>query len=438
MASIEPYETKAGKRWRVRYRTVDHKASQKRGFLTKRDAQAWLDDNATNIRTGHYVKPSRGRTTVGEIAGDWHASREHRVKPSTWRREADYLERIEADWGTTPVAKVTGKRVQEWLDGLTHDDGRPLSPSSKRQLHWALSSILDRAVADRLIVSNPARKRRRGSGADGVELPKVQARPRVYLTADQLDRLATAAGPMHDLVLFLGLTGLRVGEAGALRVEDVDLNARRITVARTSTLVGGRLVEGPPKNGRPRRVSYPRLLEPILENAMRGKPRAELLFDMPDGGRVRADNLRHRYVLPAQEIAGRAVATLQEALRAPRTGRMDADTMKAVIDAQEATGLPATGTVDAATWRALNVDDEPLTAMTLRPGAEDFGTITTHDLRHTAASLAISSGASAKAVQRMLGHRSAAMTLDVYADLFEDDLDDVADAMDRLIGSTHR
>lgn len=52
--------------------------------------------------------------------------------------------------------------------------------------------------------------------------------------------------------------------------------------------------------------------------------------------------------------------------------------------------------------------------------------VTPHDLRHTAASLAISSGANVKAVQRMLGHASAAMTLDTYADLFEDDLDDVA------------
>ena len=52
--------------------------------------------------------------------------------------------------------------------------------------------------------------------------------------------------------------------------------------------------------------------------------------------------------------------------------------------------------------------------------------MTLHDLRHTAASLAISSGANVKAVQRMLGHASAAMTLDLYADLFDDDLDEVA------------
>ena len=58
--------------------------------------------------------------------------------------------------------------------------------------------------------------------------------------------------------------------------------------------------------------------------------------------------------------------------------------------------------------------------------------VTPHDLRHTAASLAISSGANVKADQQMLGHKSAAMTLDTYAGLFPDDLDAVASALDRV------
>ncbi|MFF1571419.1 tyrosine-type recombinase/integrase [Leifsonia sp. NPDC058292] len=64
--------------------------------------------------------------------------------------------------------------------------------------------------------------------------------------------------------------------------------------------------------------------------------------------------------------------------------------------------------------------------------------MTVHDLRHTAASLAVSAGANVKAVQRMLGHASAAMTLDVYADLFDDDLDAVADALDLAVGRALR
>jgi integrase len=55
--------------------------------------------------------------------------------------------------------------------------------------------------------------------------------------------------------------------------------------------------------------------------------------------------------------------------------------------------------------------------------------LTPHGLRHTAASLAVAAGANVKAVQRMLGHASAVMTLDVYAGLFDDDLDAVADRL---------
>ncbi len=52
--------------------------------------------------------------------------------------------------------------------------------------------------------------------------------------------------------------------------------------------------------------------------------------------------------------------------------------------------------------------------------------ITLHDLRHTCASLAVSAGVNVLALQRMLGHTSAKVTLDTYADLFDDDLDAVA------------
>lgn len=54
-----------------------------------------------------------------------------------------------------------------------------------------------------------------------------------------------------------------------------------------------------------------------------------------------------------------------------------------------------------------------------------IGRLTPHELRHTAASLAVRSGASVLGVQRMLGHNKPSTTLDVYSDLFDDDLDAV-------------
>lgn len=59
-----------------------------------------------------------------------------------------------------------------------------------------------------------------------------------------------------------------------------------------------------------------------------------------------------------------------------------------------------------------------------------------HDLRHTAASLAISAGANVKVVQRLLGHASAAMTLDRYGHLFDTDLATVAKSLSSAIEAT--
>lgn len=61
--------------------------------------------------------------------------------------------------------------------------------------------------------------------------------------------------------------------------------------------------------------------------------------------------------------------------------------------------------------------------------AAKVGPLTPHELRHTAASLAVSAGASVLALQRMLGHDKPSTTLDVYSDLFDEDLDDVADRL---------
>jgi integrase len=88
------------------------------------------------------------------------------------------------------------------------------------------------------------------------------------------------------------------------------------------------------------------------------------------------------------------------------------------------------------TWRGNPLRNLNFRRDVFDRAAEDAGVkdLTPHELRHTAASLAVSAGANVKSVQRMLGHASAAMTLDVYSGLFDDDLDGVADRMDSLPG----
>jgi integrase len=89
---------------------------------------------------------------------------------------------------------------------------------------------------------------------------------------------------------------------------------------------------------------------------------------------------------------------------------------------------PDGGPIRPRNWRARVFDPACAAA-----GITD---LTPHDLRHTAASLAIAQSATVKAVQQMLGHASASMTLDVYAGLFPDELDAVPDALDRVVPQT--
>jgi integrase len=205
---------------------------------------------------------------------------------------------------------------------------------------------------------------------DGVKLPKSAQVDRGYLTHAQVAALTAKVGHMPEVIRFLAYTGLRWGEMAALRVQDFDMLRRRVNISRAVTECGT-LVWGNTKSHERRSVPFPASLTVELAALMVGKGREDLVFTGTRGAVLRGGNYRKRYFAVA-------VAACQK-------------------------------------------EDET------------FPTITPHDLRHTAASLAVSAGANVKALQRMLGHAKASMTLDVYADLFDDDLDVVADQLDAAI-----
>jgi integrase len=62
-------------------------------------------------------------------------------------------------------------------------------------------------------------------------------------------------------------------------------------------------------------------------------------------------------------------------------------------------------------------------------------TLRVHDLRHTYASLARRAGADLRLLQKTMGHASITVTAHIYADLYDDELDDIASALDALDGT---
>ena len=106
------------------------------------------------------------------------------------------------------------------------------------------------------------------------------------------------------VVLLLGYTGLRWGEATALRVCDIDLGRRRIDVRRAFSDVGGQVILGTPKSHQSRTVPVPRFLAREIATAITGKEPDDLIFTVPNGSPLRLSNWRRAVFLPVCARAG--------------------------------------------------------------------------------------------------------------------------------------
>ena len=271
--------------------------------------------------------------------------------------ESAWRVHVQPHWGKVPVVDVDLLGVEAWITDMVNTGA---GATTVLRAHGVLSGILADAVKGKRLAVNPAR---------GVEnLPRKTARRHVYLTAEDVARLADASGQHRTLVLVLAYCGIRRGEAIALRVRDIEFLRRRLAVHENAVQLGVDHAVGPTKGRKARSVPVPGFVLDALSVQCTGKAPGDLVFGGPDGT-----------YLPRPKSDG--------------------------------------GWFSSAVARA---------------GVQN---ITPHDLRHTCASLSVSAGVNVLAPQRMLGHTSAKVTLDTYADLFDDDLDAVATALHSRYGA---
>lgn len=357
VASIRPYQTSGGRRWRVRYSTPEGKRTDKRGFKTKAAAESWWGKQAALMNSGDWIDPAHGIVPVAAVAEDWVATLD--VRASTMHNiEKNLRLHVLPAWGHVAVRKVSASGVKEWLDSLDLGNG------SRRNARATFAQVMDHAVARGLVQSNQVRR---------VSAPKAEEPVQVFLTPEQVRRLL-AEVPANRRVEFMLLveTGLRFGEMSGLHVGDVDVHRRRLRVQRSASLVGSVMVVGKTKSGQSRMVGISKELAGELAAVIDGRGTDEILFPTRNGTYQRRPQER--------------------------------------------------GWFAAALGRVRATDPT-------------FPTLTLHGLRHVAAGLMVRSGGNVKTIQRQLGHKSAAMTLDVYASLFDGDLDGIAGEMGKALWS---
>ncbi|GAB3718790.1 tyrosine-type recombinase/integrase [Nocardiopsis nanhaiensis] len=286
-------------RWRVRYYDTQGRMRAET-FQKEPQAQGRRSDLESQLAAGTYRDPKEGRRKLAEVAEAWYSA-QHDLKRSTRRGYRDHLDLyVLPRWGGVSVADIQRDDVVTWVGDLVNSpgvQGAELSASQVRKIYGVLSMVLDSAVASNKVAVNVA---------TGVKLPRIPASDHVYLDHRQVEALAEAAGEYRPFLLVLAYTGLRYGEAAAIRVRSIDLDRRRIRVVEAFGRDGGEVYLDTPKTHEQRSVPVPPFLVPELRAVVDGKLGDGWVFTSPKGGPLRYDNFRRRVFNPAVTAAGLA------------------------------------------------------------------------------------------------------------------------------------
>jgi integrase len=278
-------------RFEARYRGPDGKERAKR-FLTKREAQAFLDHLGTERRAGRWRDPRAGRVLLADWVATWQPTTVD-LRPSSRARDDSYLRtHVLPRFGAVCLDAITPLEVRSWIAELTQ---RGLAPATVQKAYQTLAKVLRVAVDANLLADTPCQR---------IPLPKVERAEMRFLSPDQIVTLSGAIAPRYRaLVLFDAYCGLRLSELAGLRRAALDLRRGRVRVVENAVEVRGTIEWGAPKTRAGRRtVAIPASVVDALDRHLAEftlDDPAALVFGGPDGGVLRASSWRSRFWNPA-------------------------------------------------------------------------------------------------------------------------------------------
>ncbi|MGH9137124.1 MAG: tyrosine-type recombinase/integrase [Acidimicrobiales bacterium] len=257
--------------------------AKRRGFRTKADAQAALDELRVGVRKGTYIAPAR-QTLGAYLTEDWLPAIRTTIEPSTHESYARYLRlHVIPAVGGVPLQQLdAGMLNRLYADLLDHGrkNGQPggLSARTVRYIHTIIGRALREAVAwDRM--SRNVAQAAQPPGAAQAKSPEMKT----WDAATLARFLDLVRDDRHQPAwLFLATTGCRRGEALGLRWADVDLAARRVVLYQTVSEINHELRIAPrTKSGKPRPIELDAATVAAL-SAVRRRQAQERLLLGPD------------------------------------------------------------------------------------------------------------------------------------------------------------
>ena len=244
------FKNKTNGTWYVQFRYTDWKGERqqklKRGFATKKEAQAWE-------REFLMQKQADVNMTFESFAQLYEKDMKPKLKLNTWlTKESIIQKKILPYFGKRKLSEITAKDVMDWqnaIRGLTDAKGKPYSPTYLKTVHNQLSALFNHAVRYYGLQVNPAAK----AGNMGVE----ERREMLFWTKEEYLKFADA---MMDKPLsyyafeMLYWCGIREGELLALTPTDFDFEAGTVSISKSYQRLKSKDVITTPKTKKSNRV----------------------------------------------------------------------------------------------------------------------------------------------------------------------------------------
>ena len=244
------YKEEKTNTWRVIYRYTDwkgeRKQTSKRGFSTKREAQAWEREQLNKVTADVDM-------TFASFIDRYTEDMKTRLKENTWSTKEHIIRsKLTPYFGRLKLSNITPQQIITWQNELLNyrdAQGKPYSPVYLRTIQNQLSAIFNHAVRYYRLRENPCKK----AGSMG----KKKAREMLFWTKEEYLQFAKAIQdkPMaYHAFQMLYWCGIREGELLALTPADFDFDKETVTISKSYQRLNGKDVITDPKTEKSNRT----------------------------------------------------------------------------------------------------------------------------------------------------------------------------------------
>ena len=271
------YKEEKANTWRVIYRYTDwngeRKHTQKRGFKTRREAQAWEHEQLNKKNADLDMK-------FKSFVELYTADVKTRLKENTWATKEHIIRtKLEPYFGQLKMCSITPQQIITWQNELINyrdEQGRAYSPVYLKTVNNQLSAIFNHAVKYYNLRENPCKK----AGSMG----KKKNREMQFWTKEEYLKFA---GAMMDKPLsyyafeMLYWCGLREGELLTLTPSDFDFEKRTVSITKSYQRLNGQDLITTPKTEKSNRViTMPKFLSDEIQDYLK------MLYDIEPDARM--------------------------------------------------------------------------------------------------------------------------------------------------------